>query len=253
MKTLHLDSQNLQLAQVLQFVFDRSNFDKVTLSPDVLERTSRAQRHFYNLIEKRLPIYGVTTGFGDSCFRFVEPKDAETLQRNLVSYLLCGSGELLPIEASRAMMVIRLKSLSRGYSGVSTELLERMQLYLENDWIPAVPREGSLGASGDLIPLAYLAQCLQGEGHLHMGDKIARTSDVLREHDVPPYRLKAKEGLALVNGTSAMAGLFTHNLVLAHYLFELAETASAWLCLALQGRTEPFDVLVNEKAGGHRG
>jgi histidine ammonia-lyase/phenylalanine ammonia-lyase len=248
-----IDMRELTLAQLTEFMLDRKKIKSVSVHPQCLERTKNSQQHLYKLMERRLPIYGVTTGYGDSCFRFVDPKNSEKLQSNLVSYLLVGSGPLLPLEACRATLLIRLKSLSRGYSGVSPELLERMALYLTNDWIPVIPCEGSLGASGDLIPLAYIAECIQGNGQVHVDGKIVSTADVLREAGVEPYVLKAKEGLALVNGTSAMAGLFAYNLALGKSLLEMATAATAWLCMALQGRTEPFEALVNDKAGRHNG
>jgi histidine ammonia-lyase len=252
-RALTIDSGRLSLQEVSGFVFEREQISSLEIADACVERVASSHRRLYELIEKRLPIYGVTTGFGDSCFRFIDPSQGEVLQANLVSYLLCGTGATLPVEASRAMFLIRLKSLSRGYSGVSPELIERMRLYLQNDWIPVVPREGSLGASGDLIPLAYLAQALQGEGELHIGAKVCATRDVLAAAGIEPYRLKAKEGLALVNGTSSMAGLFLVNLRAAQRLLQLSETSTAWLALALGGRTEPFGPLVNERAGQHRG
>lgn len=253
MKTLEIGLHDLKLEELCRFVYRQSQVTNIKVAEECLERVRTSNRNLYQLIEKRLPIYGVTTGFGDSCSRFVDPQNGELLQANLISYLLAGSGALLPIDACRAMFLIRLKSLSRGYSGVSPELLDRMRLYLENDWIPAVPCEGSLGASGDLIPLAYLAQVLQGEGQIYVNGKVQPTKDVLRNAGVEAYRLKPKEGLALVNGTSAMAGLYTTNLMLARELIRLSTFATAWLCLTLRGRTEPFGALVNKKAGNHKG
>jgi phenylalanine ammonia-lyase len=248
-----ISNSRLTVEQLRQFVFQRSEFSDVQLDPQLQERVERSRQHLLAKLEKRVPIYGVSTGFGDSCFRFVDPKNGEILQANLISYLLCGSGQSLPLEACRAMLAIRLKSLSRGYSGVSNELIERMRLFLANDWIPYVPREGSLGASGDLIPLAYLAQCLQGEGQLHVNGQLRETADVLREAGLPNYTLKHKEGLALVNGTSAMAGLFLVNLEQAKFFLQLSTLTTAWLCLSLDGRTEPFDTLVNDRANQHSG
>src|SRR5207244_4031125 len=125
---------------------------------------------------------------------------AEELQANLIAYLSCGTGPVVPELASRATLLIRLQSLSRGYSGVSVELLDRMKLYLERGWTPVVPREGSLGASGDLVPLAYLAAILQGQGLIHgPNGSPLEISGALSETKTEPYRLKAKEGLALVN------------------------------------------------------
>lgn len=253
MKSLVLNQDRLSLADASDFVFQREKFSEIELDPSLWKKVNAAESHLSKWIESRWPIYGVTTGFGDSCARFVDPNNAEALQANLISYLLCGTGPALPVDACRAMFLFRMKSLSRGFSGVSRELLERMQLYLNKDWIPVVPREGSLGASGDLIPLAYLAQALRGQGRVHVNGEIRTTESVLKDAGVAPYVLKAKEGLALVNGTSAMAGLYFANLKSARRLTDLAALSSSWLVLALRGRTEAFGPLVNEQANQHSG
>jgi histidine ammonia-lyase len=250
---LLINESALEVSQVARFALNRSMFASVTLAPETLDRVRASHRSMMGILEKGVAVYGVTTGFGDSSHRLIPPHQTETLQSNLVSYLLCGTGPLLPKEASRATLLIRLKSLSRGLSGVSLELIARMQLFLDRDWIPVVPREGSLGASGDLIPLAYLAQCLKGEGKIHCGDQVRLTRDVLKEQGIAPYVFKAKEGLALVNGTSSMAGLAVVNLNHAKMLTELACIATSWVCLALKGRTESFEPLINEIAKSHSG
>jgi phenylalanine ammonia-lyase len=228
---------------------------EIEIAPEMLARVRAAEKNLHGLIERGLPIYGVTTGFGDSCHRVITPSQTETLQKNLVSYLLAGTGPTLSREATRAIFLIRLRSLSRGYSGVSEELLARMKTYLENDWMPIIPREGSLGASGDLIPLAYVAEVIQGEGKIHgtLAGETLQMRDVLASAKMDTYRLKPKEGLALVNGTSAMAGLVLTNLTAARAIVDTAMTATAWLVLALQGRTEAFEPLVNEVANTHSG
>jgi len=241
------DGENLQVNQLMTMAFRRQNAD-LKISAACRAKVERSHRALLSLLESRVPIYGVTTGFGDSGNRTISPHHSEQLQENLVAYLLCGSGPTLPIEASRAILAIRLNSMCRGLSGVSTELIERMQMYLQNDWLPVIPREGSLGASGDLIPLAYLAQVIQGEGQIFCDGQVRHTADVLAEHDVAPYKLKAKEGLALVNGTSAMAGLFAVNLNHARFLLDWLCLNTSWLTLALQGRTEAFGPVVNEQA-----
>ncbi len=253
MAQLKVDLNPMRFAQVATFAFRTDPTLSVRLDADTLAEAQKSYQRLHQLIEKRLPIYGVTTGFGDSCFRFVDPHQSEELQKNLISYLVCGSGPSLSCEAVRAAFLIRLKSLSRGFSGVSPELLQRMALYLERDWIPIVPQEGSLGASGDLIPLAYLAQALQGRGRVLVNGRHRDMAEVLMEAGIEPYTLKAKEGLALVNGTSAMAGLAMVNWVHVSELKNLCEILSAWTCLALGGRTEPFRPLVNEWASLHHG
>jgi phenylalanine ammonia-lyase len=250
---LKISERSLEVSQVASFALNRSAFSSVTVAQETIERVRESHNAMMGILERGVAVYGVTTGFGDSSHRLIPPHQTETLQSNLVSYLLCGTGPLLPKEASRATLLIRLKSMSRGLSGVSPELISRMQLFLDRDWIPVVPREGSLGASGDLIPLAYLAQALKGEGKIHCGDQIRNTKDVLKENGIAPYVFKAKEGLALVNGTSSMAGLAVVNLNHAKMLTELACLATSWVCLSLKGRTESFEPLINEVAKSHKG
>ncbi|RYZ78245.1 MAG: aromatic amino acid lyase, partial [Proteobacteria bacterium] len=200
------------------------------------------------LINRGTPIYGVTTGFGDSCTRYVRPDHVQQLQKNLIDYLSCGQGRMIPVEASRAMCLIRLNSLRQGISAVSPELIERMSLLLAHDVLPVVPCEGSLGASGDLVPLAYLGQTIQGFGQVHYRGQIREAKDVLKEIGQPAYVLKAKEGLAIVNGTSTMAGMVLYNLKLADHVVRLSEIATAWQCLLLRGRREAFGAFINEIA-----
>ncbi len=246
-------SDRLNLKDVETFVFSRERFADIEIGPEQLSQIEKSHRQFLGLLEKNIPIYGVTTGFGDSCFRTLSPDQSEQLQINLVQYLSCGTGPTLSREASRAIMLFRLKSLSRGYSGVSTDLISRLKLFVERDWVPLIPREGSLGASGDLIPLAYVARALQGEGKIHTDSGLRLASEVLRDGDVAPYKLKAKEGLALVNGTSAMCGTTFVNLHHAKNLMALGEVATAWMVLALGGRVEAFSELVNSRANQHPG
>lgn len=244
-----LDGQNLQVSTLLSLAFLRhQGKTEIEIPKSCLLAVERSHHALLKLMESRLPIYGVTTGFGDSGNRTISAHQSEQLQENLVAYLLCGTGPLLPVEVARALLTIRLNSMCRGLSGVSVELIERMQMYLQNDWLPVIPREGSLGASGDLIPLAYLAKVIQGEGQIYCGGKIRETHEVLKENSLLPYRLKAKEGLALVNGTSAMAGQFAVNLNHARFLLDWLCMNSSWLTLALQGRTEAFGEMVNERA-----
>jgi histidine ammonia-lyase len=248
-----INEKPISLQAVKDFVFKRQEYKSIGISPGTYQKIERSHHQLLGLLEKNTAIYGVTTGFGDNSHHVVDASHSEQLQENLVDYLSCATGPLVPEIATRAAFLIRLTSLTRGFSGVSKELIDRMKLYLENNWIPATPREGSLGASGDLIPLAYLAQVLQGKGELHSGNGVKETSQVLAEKKVPAYRLKAKEGLALVNGTSSMAGLSLLNLNHAHFLLETATLSTSWLCLAIQGRTDAFNTVVNEKAKMHAG
>lgn len=247
MERLILENR-LDLAKVNSFVFQREKFKTVEVSEERYRKIENSYQVIQKLIADGVPVYGVTTGFGDSCDRYVDATTAERLQFNLIEYLSCGQGPVLPIEAARAMFVIRLNSLSLGQSGVSSDLIKHMCLLLEKDIIPVVPREGSLGASGDLVPLAYLAQTIQGQGSVLFQGKTQDCAEVFKKLNIPPYKLKAKEGLAIVNGTATMAGLFLYNLKLAQKLVGLAELATAWQCLSLMGKREAFDRFINEFA-----
>jgi len=252
MQNLLLDGHQLRPSDLFAAAFRRGPLE-FHISEPAREKIQRSHNTLMQLLESKVPVYGVTTGFGDSGSRAISFHQSEELQKNLVSYLLCGTGPRLKPEVSRAILTVRLNSLSRGLSGVSPELIARMQLHLQNDWLPVIPREGSLGASGDLIPLAYLAQNIQGEGRVHCAGAEREMSEVLAERGLVPYRLKAKEGLALVNGTSAMAGQLAVNLNHAAFLLEGVCLNTAWLCLALGGRTEAFEPLINEQAKNSAG
>ena len=146
------------------------------------------------------------------------------------------------------MFVIRLNSLAQGYSAVSRELLSHMALLLQHDLLPAVPQEGSLGASGDLIPLAYLGQLVQGMGQCFYQGNLTPTADIFKKLNINPYVLKAKEGLAIVNGTSTMAGVMLINLKLTEELIRICELMTSWQCMVLQGKREAFGRFINEVA-----
>ena len=238
----------LSVTNLSRFVFTRKNFSDVVLNNSVLEKNHKSHQVLMRLIEKGTPIYGVTTGFGDSCTKYVDQKSALQLQKNLIQYLSCGQGDLISIEASRAMFMVRLNSLCQGISAVSKELLQHMSLLLSHDIVPAVPQEGSLGASGDLVPLAYLGQVVQGYGQCFYKGELVDAETVYKKLNIQPYVLQPKEGLALVNGTSTMAGVMLVNLKLTQHLLYLSEVATAWQCLVLNGKREAFGRFINEIA-----
>jgi histidine ammonia-lyase len=253
MRRLLINDGTLTLSDARSFVFNRERWDGIEIHASAREKIERSHSKLYDILEKKIPVYGVTTGFGDSCGRTIPAESSELLQKNLTAYLLCGTGARISRAASKATCLFRLKSLSRGYSGVSLELIDRLKLYLENDWVPVIPREGSLGASGDLVPLAYISQALLGEGIVETLDGDRPIADLLKAVGLKPYRLKPKEGLALVNGTSVMAGLSLVHANSVRFLTELSAMATGWLVLALRGRTDAFGELVNQRAKSHVG
>ncbi|MBF0316033.1 MAG: aromatic amino acid lyase [Oligoflexia bacterium] len=246
-------STKITLKEIADFIFGKFHFSNIELDPLLRAKIIKSNQHLNQLLINKTPIYGVNTGLGESCFRLISASQEYELQRNLIAYLTCGTGDFLPLEVARGTCIIRLISLSKGLSGVSEELLERMKLYVIRDWLPLIPREGSLGASGDLIPLAYLAQIIQGNGEVLANGKKRLISELLAEEKIAPYELKAKEGLALVNGTSVMTALAIVNLKHAQLLTKLAVICTSWLCMAIKGRVEAFGDLVNKDAKYFKG
>ncbi len=244
---------SLTISDICKFTFHKDSISEIEISEVLKSKINFSFQALKKLIDQGTAIYGVTTGFGESCTRYVDKGHAEQLQKNLIDYLSCGQGNTLPIEAARAMFLIRLNSLAMGISGVSIELIERMCLLLKHDIIPMVPCEGSLGASGDLVPLAYLGQVVQGFGKVFYQGQQTDAETVLKNLKISKYTLKPKEGLALVNGTSTMAGMALYNLQKTQYLVELVEIGTAWQCLLLNGRKEAFGTFINEVAKTNAG
>jgi len=186
-------------------------------------------------------IYGVTTGYGDSCTVAVPPSLVKELPKSLVRFHGCGMGRLLTLEESRAVIAVRLVSLCKGYSGVSFELLEHMHRLLEHNVIPVIPAEGSVGASGDLTPLSYLGAVIMGEREVYYEASVHRTEEVFEQLHFTAHTLRPKEGLAIMNGTAVMTGLACLALSRAEYLTRLAARISALAVIGKLGNSAHFD------------
>ncbi|MED5525559.1 MAG: aromatic amino acid ammonia-lyase [Pseudomonadota bacterium] len=186
-------------------------------------------------------IYGVTTGYGDSVTVDIPKSLIEALPLNLTRFHGCGLGRHFSLEEGRAIVASRLASLSKGHSGVTWALLARLQWLLSEDVIPVIPAEGSVGASGDLTPLSYLAAVLVGERDVYYQGRIRPTEDVLAEKGVAPLTLKPKEGLAIMNGTAVMTALACQAFTQAKYLSAMATRITALMSKALGGNSYHFD------------
>lgn len=186
-------------------------------------------------------IYGVTTGYGDSCTVTVPPELVAELPHLLYTFHGCGLGTYLDPMQTRAVMATRLTSLCKGYSGVSLELLQQIVRLLENDLLPLIPSEGSVGASGDLTPLSYLAAVMCGERAVQKNGEYLPASKALAEAGIVPLRLRPKEGLALMNGTAVMTGLACLAWSRASYLAQLTTRITALASFVLDGNAHHFD------------
>ncbi|WP_263143826.1 aromatic amino acid ammonia-lyase [Pseudomonas sp. RIT-PI-AD] len=209
--------------------------------PGYRERIARGARFLDSLLDREGVIYGVTTGYGDSCVVAVPLHQVEALPRHLYTFHGCGLGRLLDPEATRAVLAARLQSLCQGVSGVRVELLERLRAFLEEDVLPLIPEEGSVGASGDLTPLSYVAATLSGEREVLFRGERRSAAEVHRELGWTPLVLRPKEALALMNGTAVMTALACLAYARADYLLQLATRITALNVVALAGNPEHFD------------
>jgi histidine ammonia-lyase len=186
-------------------------------------------------------IYGVTTGYGDSCTVTVPPELVAELPHHLYTYHGCGLGEYFNPAQTRAVMAARLASLSKGFSGVSVGLLEQIAALLNAGLLPLIPCEGSVGASGDLTPLSYLAAALCGEREVWRDGATVPAAQALREAGIAPLKLRPKEGLAIMNGTAVMTALACLAYDRAAYLTKLTTKITALASFALDGNAHHFD------------
>jgi histidine ammonia-lyase/phenylalanine ammonia-lyase len=216
--------------------------DAVALGPDaeVVGRIELSRELKDALVSRGVPVYGVTTGVGASVDRQVALDRAAEMQRNLVRKCGCGTGPILPRDATRAAILVRANCLAKGNSGVRRVIVDRLLDLLNLDLLPLVPEQGSLGASGDLVPGSYLAAALIGERDvLHQG-RILPAREAWALHGREPVRLDTKEGLSLLNGTMVMSGIGALVVLDAERLAAVADVSTAMSIEALAGLTSPY-------------
>jgi histidine ammonia-lyase len=241
--TYHISSKKISFEDITGII---SGKKRLALSPEAAESIQRC-RDFIDLKiqDSGEPVYGVNTGFGSLCNTRISQNDLETLQTNLVMSHACGTGEEVPAEVVRLMLLLKAAGLSHGKSGVQVETVQRLLDFYNNDITPVVYQQGSLGASGDLAPLAHLCLPLIGLGEVYWQGKIHPASEVMAKFGWEPVRLRSKEGLALLNGTQFMSAYGVHVLLQAQRLSLLADIIGALSLEAFDGRPEPFHLLVH--------
>lgn len=195
------------------------------------------------------PAYGINTGFGKLATTRIPSEDLETLQRNLVLSHAAGVGDPLPDDVVRLILLLKINSLARGHSGIRIETIRMLSRMLAKNLIPIVPERGSVGASGDLAPLAHLAMALIGEGEVRYRGQIMPARDGLAAIGAEPIALGAKEGLALLNGTQVSTALALDGLIRAQALFAATMGTGAMSVDALMGSDAPFDPRIHELRG----
>jgi histidine ammonia-lyase len=239
-RTVRFDRGRLALEDIVDLARGAA---KAELSPDPEFRAAIARGADFldRLLREDGVIYGVTTGYGDSCTVSVPPELVAELPHHLYTYHGCGLGVFLSPDQTRAVMAVRLASLSRGFSGVSVGLLEQIARLLQADVLPLIPSEGSVGASGDLTPLSYLAAVLCGEREVWHGGERMTAAQALAQAGIAPLRLRPKEGLAIMNGTAVMTALACLAYDRAAYLTRLSTRITAMASFALDGNAHHFD------------
>jgi histidine ammonia-lyase len=213
----------------------------VALNPGAMPRILASRAVVDGLLARGETAYGVNTGFGKLSDVRIEPGEVRALQRNLVRSHACGVGEPLPQEEVRAMMLLRANVLAKGFSGVRPEVVAMLLALLNHGIHPVIPARGSVGASGDLAPLAHLALALTGEGQVLAGGRQVPSAMALLQAGLAPLTLEAKEGLALLNGTQAITAVGGLAAARALRVVELADLAGAMTLEALKGTPTPFD------------
>ena len=210
------------------------------LTPEVRDRVKRSADIVEKIIETEKVVYGINTGFGPLCNTLISKENTRKLQRNILISHAVGIGNPITKELSKLMLILKVHALSRGFSGISLEILDRIIWHIDKNVIPVVPEQGSVGASGDLAPLAHLFLPLIGLGKVWEGKDQVNTADVLKEHGMEALDLGPKAGLALINGTQFIAA---HAVSLVEKLQNCLATADilgAMMIEALMGSQKPF-------------
>ena len=219
---------------------------KAKLDKKSKQQIINSYQNVQKIVKSDKTVYGINTGFGPLCETKISEEETSKLQENLIISHSVGVGKPIAKEISKIMMVSKIHALSKGFSGISLQVVERLILMVEKGIIPVVPEQGSVGASGDLAPLAHLVLPLLGLGKVWDGEQIVETSAVLQKHQLQPLQLQAKEGLALINGTQFILAHAIKGLEKFEYLLNLADLAAAFSIEAYQGSASPFKKELHE-------
>jgi histidine ammonia-lyase len=243
MKNVELDGRSLSLEEIVAVAVDGC---AVSIALSAYTRMESSRSVVEALLSRGEMAYGINTGFGKLSDVRIGPDQLEALQQNLVRSHACGVGEPLPEDEVRAMLLLRANVLAKGLSGVRPVLVETLAAMLNARVHPVIPARGSVGASGDLAPLAHLALALVGEGEVFFGSEQMGAAVALQRAGIVPLHLAAKEGLALLNGTQAMAGVGGLALARALRAVDLFDLAGAMSLEALRGTPTAFDARIHE-------
>lgn len=234
---------HLTVADILKICEDPKLGTLETKAKNQIKKSAQNVRH---IIESERTVYGINTGFGPLCDTKISEEETEQLQHNLIISHAVGVGKPIAKKLSKLMMIAKIHALSKGYSGVSLELVERLLLFVEKDIIPVVPEQGSVGASGDLAPLAHMVLPLLGLGKVWENGAPVPTKEILEKHKIEAFILGPKEGLGLINGTQFILAHSILGLQKFEYLLDLADLTAAMSLEAYRGSASPYKKELHE-------
>ena len=239
--TLTIDTRSISLLEIIQAKqIEISRDDHFVTSVDL------AHDFLINEVKKGKPIYGITTGYGSSGKNYVSYEETKALQKNLFRFHGCGIGENLSPKVSRYAIIIRAISLSKSRSAVSMDLLHRLELLLKHDIIPVIPSQGSVGASGDLTPLSYIAAVIAGEREVYYQNETREVAEVYAELGIEPYEFKPKEALSVMNGTAIMSAIALDAIEKFEIILDSMESYVAGMYEVLLGDDTPVADFVHD-------
>lgn len=243
-----LTAKDMTMAEVERIVYQG---EPVQLGDDLIDQIKVSRHTVEEVLQEKRTMYGINTGFGKFSDVVINEGDVDTLQLNLIHSHACGVGDPFSEEVSRTMLLLRANALAQGYSGVRLELVQQLLSFVNAHIHPVIPEKGSLGASGDLAPLSHLALALLGEGDVFYKNKRMPTMDALKAENIAPLTLKAKEGLALINGTQAMTAVGVVTVIEMEKLLHQSEHVAAMTMEGLNGIIDAFDADLHA-ARGHQ-
>ncbi|MCH7414995.1 histidine ammonia-lyase [Belliella sp. R4-6] len=216
------------------------------LSDETKEKIRTSASAVEKIVANGKPVYGINTGFGPLCTTMISPDQTRKLQENILKSHAVGVGEPIPIDVSKVMLILKIHALAKGFSGIQEDTLDRMLWHIQHDAIPVVPKQGSVGASGDLAPLSHLFLPLIGLGRVHYKGEIIPTSKLFKEYQLEPIHLGPKEGLALINGTQFIAAFGVKVLERFYNILAHADITGAMMLEGLLGSVKPFSAELHQ-------
>mgnify|MGYP000901787887 FL=1 len=249
MEIVTLNGENLTIEDIINVAY---NDYAVHITEEVREKINDSRKVIDGIVSRNDVKYGITTGFGKFSDVVITGEECKTLQKNLIMSHSCGFGRKFPREIVRTIMLLRANNLARGYSGIRLSVFETLLDMLNKGVHPSIPEKGSLGASGDLAPLAHMVLPMIGEGEAEFKGEILPGKDAMEKAGIPTVELVAKEGLALINGTQVMTAVGSLALYKAINLLKVSDITAALTMEALRGVRDAFD-LRTHKLRPHRG